>query len=126
MPASIEAYLEAIQTALRASPFVHEPKISVDDRGEIWFLRGDIYFIDNSRLHFRELFFRQDEPLKKSYVYHYQTAAGGLVFRYDNSPHYPDLPGAPHHKHVGDATVISTAPPDLAQVLAEIATLIEP
>ena len=126
MPDSIDAHLEAIQTALHASPFVHEPRISVDDRGEVWFLRGDIYFIDNSRLHFRELFIRQDEWIKKSYVYHYQNADGALVFRYDNSPHYPDLHNAPHHKHVGDADVIAASPLDLSYVLDEIAVLIEP
>jgi hypothetical protein len=66
MPDSINNYLDAIQTALRESPFVHEPKISADDRGEVWFLRGDVYFIDNSRLHFRELFIQQGEPLKRA------------------------------------------------------------
>jgi hypothetical protein len=125
MPDSINNYLDAIQTALRESPFVHEPKISADDRGEVWFLRGDVYFIDNSRLHFRELFIQQGEPLKKSYVYHYQKADGTLVFRYDNSPHYPDLPTVPHHKHIGDAEVVSSSPPDLQEVLNEIAALIE-
>ena len=125
MPGSIEVYLDVIQTALSESPFVHEPRISVDDRGEIWFLRGDIYFIDNSRLHFRELFIRQAEPLKKSYVYHYQKADGIRIFRYDNSPHYPDLPDAPHHKHLDTDKVIPSSPPDLQQVLDEIANLIE-
>jgi hypothetical protein len=45
MPDSINTYIKAIQAALRDSPFVHDPKISVDDRGEVWFLRADIYFI---------------------------------------------------------------------------------
>ncbi|MBC8496345.1 MAG: hypothetical protein ISS57_01530 [Anaerolineales bacterium] len=125
MPDSINTYIEAIQAALRDSPFVHEPKISVDDRGEVWFLRGDIYFIDNTRLHFRELYIRRDEPYKKTYTYHYQKADGTLIFRYDNSPHYPDLPKAPHHKHIGEDEVISASPPDLHRVLAEIASLIE-
>ncbi len=50
------------------------------------------------------------------YVYHYQRADGRQVFRYDNAPHYPDLPGFPEHKHEGER--VSSAPvPDLSEVL---------
>jgi hypothetical protein len=42
MPDSIEAYYKEIQRALQDSPFVHEPKNFLDDRGEVWFLRGDV------------------------------------------------------------------------------------
>ena len=125
MPDSINTYIEAIQATLRDSPFVHDPKISVDDRGEVWFLCADIYFIDNTRLHFRELYIRRDEPYKRNYAYHYQKADGTLIFRYDNAPHYPDLAEAPHHKHIGEDKVISAPPPDLQQILDEIAGLIE-
>ena len=122
----IESYLREIQKALAASPFVHEPKILVDDRGEVLFLRGDVYFIDNSLLHFRELYLGANEKNKKTYTYHYQDAQGSLIFRYDNSPHYPDLPNAPHHKHAGENDVSSSpAIPDLFSVLREIEELIE-
>ena len=52
------------------------------------------------------------------YNYHYQRADGTLVFRYDNAPHYPDLPGFPEHKHSG-GQVLSAPAPDLSQVLIE-------
>ena len=56
--------------------------------------------------------------IKTRYNYHYQCADGTLVFRYDNAPHYPDLPGFPEHKHSGDQ-VLSAPAPDLSQVLVE-------
>jgi len=56
-----KAYLRKIQTVLSASPYVSQPIISVDDRGEVLFIHADKYFIDNSLLHFRELFLGKGE-----------------------------------------------------------------
>ena len=51
---------------------------------------------------------------------------GTLVFRYDNTPHFPTLPTSPHHKHeISDANVMAATPPDLQTILAEIQNLIE-
>jgi hypothetical protein len=56
---------------------------------------------------------------KVRYRYHYRRRDGTQVFRYDNAPHYPTLPGFPEHKHENER--VSSAPaPDLSQVLAEI------
>ncbi|MGH2522739.1 MAG: toxin-antitoxin system TumE family protein [Anaerolineales bacterium] len=72
-------------------------------------------------LHFRELADTETTVQRIAYVYHYQRADGALVFRYDNSTHYPSLPNAPHHKHDGDEnTVVPANAPDLAAVLKEI------
>ena len=117
-------YFERLQTLLTISPFVHEPILSFDDRKDAWFVRGDIYFIDNSRLHFRELFVGQGNPVKIAYSYHYQRADETMVFRYDNAPHYPNLPTAPHHKHTSDENVIAANSPEFESVLREIENLI--
>ena len=91
----------------------------MDDRDEVWFLRADIHFIDNSLLHFRELFVKQGNPIKKTYTYHYQRVDGATVFRYDNAPHFPNLPSAPQNKHIGENDVIAANAPDLQSVLVE-------
>jgi hypothetical protein len=52
------------------------------------------------------------------YRYHFQRAGNELVFRYDNTPHFPDLPSFPHHKHLRDA-VVASSKPDLLDVLQE-------
>ena len=48
-----------------------------------------------------------------------------MVFRYDNAPHFPHLPTAPHHKHVGEIEVVAADAPDLQSVLKEIEGMIK-
>jgi len=120
-----DAYFRRLQSLLKTSPFVAEPHLQLDDRGEVLFIRADIYFIDNSLLHFRELFIGRGQRDKRAYTYHYQRSDGALVFRYDNSPHFPDLPTAPHHKHLSDEKVVASQPPVLADVLKEIEDLLQ-
>ena len=119
-------YLASVDKTLRGSPFVNDFQTQHEDRGEAWFLRVNVYFIDNSFLHFRELFVGQENPFKKTYTYHYQRADGAIIFRYDNAPHFPHLSTAPHHKHIGENDVVAANAPDLESVLKEIETLIKP
>ena len=44
-------------------------------------------------------------PVQQEYTYHWQTAAGELIQRWDNASHHPELAGAPHHIHQGDGVV---------------------
>ncbi len=90
------------------------------------FLRGNIFFKDGSQLHFRELITTEPSVRLVSYTYHYMNPKGEFVFRYDDSEHYPQVPNAPHHKHIGDKEVISTTIPNLETVLREIELLIKP
>lgn len=77
-------------------------------------------FWDGSLLQVEEaLLARMFTIIKVRCSYHYQRADGRRVFRYDNAPHYPDLPGFPAHKHEGDRVVPAPAP-DLSEVLQEI------
>ena len=87
-------------------------------------IEGRLRFYDGSLLEFDEVvIWRDAQMVKLRYVYHYQNAAGDLVFRYDNAPHYPDIVTYPHHKYKG-VEVESTQPPDLSEVLREIEQLI--
>jgi hypothetical protein len=52
------------------------------------------------------------------YRYHCQDEQNRLIFRYDSTPHFPDLPSFPHHKHLPDE-VIASQKPDIYQVLQE-------
>jgi len=42
-----------------------------------------------------------------------------IIFRYDNTPHHPDVDTYPDHKHVGES-VISAARPGIEKVLSEV------
>jgi hypothetical protein len=50
-----------------------------------------------------------------NYRYHFQDSQDNLVFRYDNTPHFPDLESFPHHKHLSN-TVISSE--ELSAIMA--------
>ena len=87
--------------------------------------RGEVLFTDETRLHFRELVSVDPSVQLVSYAYQYMRKDGGLIFRYDDTDHFPNLPTAPHHKHVGEIEVIAANAPDLQSVLKEIEALIK-
>jgi hypothetical protein len=58
------------------------------------------------------------------YRYHFQDGENQLIFRYDSTPHFPDLDTFPHHKHLRDQ-VITSQKPDLSNVLQEVATFLD-
>ncbi|MFZ1757037.1 MAG: DUF6516 family protein [Caldilineaceae bacterium] len=62
---------------------------------------------------------------KIRYAFHYQSAEGTLIFRYDNAPHHPDLSTFPAHKHTPDGVIAADAP-DLADILREIDAILYP
>ena len=53
------------------------------------------------------------------YRYHFQDEQNRLIFRYDSTPHFPNLPNFPHHKHLSD-DVITAEKPEISQVLQEV------
>ncbi len=123
----ITAYFQNIENTINSSSPVRSSSLYKDEReDEILFLRGGIRFVDGSFLHFREFVqIKRDLPVNRyTYVYHYQGADEKMIFRYDNAPHYPKLPTAPHHKHIGESDVIAVNPPNLEEVIQEIERLI--
>jgi hypothetical protein len=56
------------------------------------------------------------------YRYHFQDEHNQLIFRYDSTPHFPNLPTFPHHKHLPN-DVISSQKPTIIEVLEEIKNL---
>jgi len=53
------------------------------------------------------------------YRYHFQDKYNNLVFRYDNTPHFPDLKSFPNHKHLPD-NVVSANRPSVTEVINEV------
>jgi hypothetical protein len=118
----LDEYLRSLLEAVASSRLVRASSVTLDRRTlYAGVIRGDLYFADGSRLHFRELVESNAEILRRMYAYHYQDASGALVFRYDDTPHHPALETHPHHKHDGsEPNVHSAEPPSLAGVLLEI------
>ena len=99
----------------RMDPFPAQHMAVIEARLRYW---------DGSMLRVSEKLIEEGIQLRKvEYVYHYQQQDGTLIFRYDNVPHYPNLPTHPHHKHIGTGTaelVEAVLPPQLIDVLREV------
>jgi hypothetical protein len=52
------------------------------------------------------------------YRYHFQNSQNNLVFRYDNTPHFPEINSFPHHKHLKD-NVVAVDKPSILKVIEE-------
>ena len=84
-------------TCLKEFPFVKDIEVL-----DLRFFKTGFYtkirvqLKDESILYIREYV---DEN-ERSYSYHWQTKEGELIIRWDNAPHYKDIPTYPHHKHV--------------------------
>lgn len=115
-------YFRQVEALISASPIVHISSVTYDKRSAyVGYLRGALFFLDGSRLHIREFVNVEHVIDRYMYTFHYQKADGTLVFRYDNTPHHPQVRTFPHHKHVaGDEDVAPTVAPDLGVVLSEI------
>ncbi len=59
-----------------------------------------------------------DRPVSLDYRYHCQDALNRLVFRYDCTPHFPELENFPHHKHL-PSQVIPSRKPDIEEAIGE-------
>jgi hypothetical protein len=93
----IEEYFHQIEVLVARAPIVHSSHLTYDKRSTyIGFIRGSIYFFDGPVLHLREFTSVQQGVERYMYAYHYQGADGALVFRYDNTPHFPALSTFPH------------------------------
>jgi len=101
----IEDYFHNITEIIDKSPVVQSKAITYDKRSSyIGFIRGSIWLPDNSVLHIREYVNVQNDIELYMYAYQYQDANDLLIFRYDNTPHFPNLSTFPHHKHNGNET----------------------
>jgi hypothetical protein len=57
-------------------------------------------------------------PRRLGYRYHFQDEQNKLVFRFDNTPHFPGLENFPHHKHIPDK-VVGAVEPSILKVIDE-------
>lgn len=65
-----------------------------------------------------------DQIMVIDYRYHFQDGQNNLIFRYDNTPHFPNLSSFPHHKHLVDR-VIACGQPNIAMVIQDAIAFLE-
>jgi len=86
-------------------------------------LRAQVVFADRSQLEFSEYVQRTPNGQLEvvTYSYHWTGQEGHLIRRWDNTPHFPGLPGFPHHVHDGaDNSVAPGRALHILEVLSEI------
>jgi len=118
---TVEEYFAAVRQLLEvvsdAQAERYDEQILTATRGN---LRIRLRFADQSLLEISEaIALLGEEPHWLSYRYHYQSPRTGLVFRYDNAPHYPVVSTFPNHKHTED-NVVASPRPSIDQILHEV------
>lgn len=113
-------YLREIETAVRLirGGYVehYEEEILETDRVN---LRVRIRFEKGCLLEINEAVIVESGVIRHiGYRYHFQDHRNSLVFRYDNTPHFPDIRNFPHHKHLPDR-VVETVKPSVLEVIEE-------
>lgn len=110
---------QLLQSVAEAHAERYEEQVLSAARGN---LRIRLRFSDESLLEISEAIVLLGEELHRlSYRYHYQTPRTGLIFRYDNAPHYPEVSTFPDHKHTED-NVVASSRPSIEKVLQEVQT----
>lgn len=116
-------YIESVRELLLTSPIVESFHIvrqrvtSFDGH-----MRARLILLDGL-LEFSEYFQRTaGGPVQVvTYSYQWLDADNRLIRRWDNTPHFPDLPGYPHHIHDEVAgAVIPGEPVDIFSVLEHV------
>ena len=91
--ANVERYEEEILTSSRA------------------ILRIRVRFLSGHLLEVNEAIVIEADQLKHlDYRYHFQDQQNNLIFRYDNTPHFPGMESFPHHKHLENKVEDSDGP----------------
>ncbi|MDZ8140766.1 MAG: DUF6516 family protein [Nostoc sp. DedQUE04] len=122
----IQAYLDKIdQLLLRCFNTYVEEYSAVILTTERANLRIRIRFALKYLLAISEAFIIVDNQITYiDYRYHFQNEQNSLIFRYDSTPYFPNLPSFPHHKHLFD-NVIACEKPHIADVLQEVIEFLE-
>jgi Family of unknown function (DUF6516) len=125
LPSLLSDYLNQVEQAVlqHSNGYVerYEEELLTPQRAN---LRIRLRFNQTHLLEINEAIVVADDQLEfLDYRYHFQDEQNRLIFRYDSTPHFPNLPTFPHHKHLPDA-VIPSEKPAITQVLQEASTVL--
>jgi hypothetical protein len=118
----IESYLDGILLELLLSPVVATFKTLKREVGdEDGYVRIRCTLSNSNILEFAEyLLIHKNRIHIETYSFHWQTAGGELIKRWDNVEHHKEIDTFPYHIHLANGKVLSSAPANLKKVLADI------
>jgi len=119
-------YLEDVEKAVKKMTGSHveryEEEILSDDRIN---LRIRIRFKSGFLLEINEAAISESRKIKHlNYRYHFQDQNNNLIFRYDNTPHFPNIESFPNHKHLSNK-VSASHPPNVLKAIEEAREKVE-
>ena len=111
---TIDAYVEAMKERFVTDPLVTQFHV-IRERSTLMdgYLRARLALADGSQLEFSEYMQRSSDGtiVVITYSYHWADANHELIARWDNTPHFPDLPGFPDHMHDGGTGDVTPGQP---------------
>lgn len=115
---TLEKYLKNVESKILSIKDCYFEKYEVEflgwDRVNV---RIRIRFINGFLLDISEAVIIVENAISHlTYKYHLQNGKNELVFRYDNTPHFPHLDTFPHHLHLPNV-VVGSPQPDIIQIL---------
>ncbi len=113
LPEPLRRYLADVESAIRSLRRAHvehyQEEILTSERVN---LRVRIRFSRGFLLELNEALVLEAGIISHlGYRYHFQDGQNRLLFRYDNTPHFPDLQNFPHHLHVENGVEGCERPP---------------
>jgi len=96
-------YLNAIKAFIVLTPEITRWEIIREEaQGDVGLFRYRLTWSDGSLLEMFELFAVEDQTIcVQKYSFHWQTRNGGLIKRWDNAAHHPEVKTHLHHIHDG-------------------------
>ena len=111
---TIDAYMQSMKERFITEPLVTQFHV-IRERSTLMdgYLRARLALADGSQIEFSEYMQRSPagEIVVITYSYHWADANNQLITRWDNTPHFPDLPGFPDHIHDGATGEVTAGQP---------------
>ena len=86
----IDDYFDQLENIINSCGYIQTKIVHKDKRSDyVGYFRADLYFHDDSLLHVREFVSTRVGLVKGTYTYHYQDSSNRIIFRYDNTEHFP-------------------------------------
>ena len=118
-------YYVALQKAILGAAHVIQSDISFDEISEEeCYICGSLTLRGGFQLYIAEYVVTEPKIIRLKYRFHFQTAKGKMLVRWDNAPHHPEVESHPDHLHVGQK-VRTNYPIDIPQVLTAVISFIE-
>jgi len=126
LPDLLERYLKDVEFAIRGleGAYVerYEEEILLTNRVN---LRIRVRFLSGYLLELNEAIVVESGYIRHlGYRYHFQNRQNHLVFRYDNTSHFPELKSFPHHKHLPDK-VVDIEETSILKIIEEVKLLVQ-